>query len=447
MQAAIEKQMSGLENITRLAKQAEKLQNTHAEASKAIKLYEDGKKVWENINTVHSQLEKMSEYETDAAADYKNRNIVHQAGKQLAILLNGIDERFPNIITEIERKFMNAAYEDETNRSDETIIGTPPDLKKQNMAGILGNFFTNNKIGETSTSLTSAGPTGPLFATSETASGNENILFHANENPGSLSSEDSSSSSSEDSNGDDEEENRRRRKKKKKKEKARRKRRQQKDEERRRKQMLEDFKRMLTISNTWRAEQETFLTSKPVEFPTFDGDVLLYASFKSLFNQLADDCGMSTTQRYAQLRAQLSPTVLETIAGIEMTPGNYDEIWELLDERYYSPRLIFEKIVSNLENAEPKEGKCPFSDLLNRIASFEINMKHLGMMLDPLQDKVITYYIIRQLSLESRRRLTDFVPDKRAPITMDNLKQFLQQEAMVWWQEEYVEYEYDEEER
>lgn len=180
--------------------------------------------------------------------------------------------------------------------------------------------------------------------------------------------------------------------------------------------------------------QSAVLRTKPVDFPRFNGDVLLYASFKETFNRLADDCGLKTSQRHAQLRVQLDPAVLRVIANIENVPGNYDAVWQVLDERFYNPRMIYNKIIWQLTSApETVSGKSEtFTELLDRISTFEINVQHFGVDIDTLTGLIVANLIGDKLSGECRTRLTDSMKDKKSMITLHDMKQFLRSEAMVW---------------
>lgn len=176
------------------------------------------------------------------------------------------------------------------------------------------------------------------------------------------------------------------------------------------------------------------MKSKPIEFPTFDGDILKYASFKTNFNRLAEECNLGIAHRYLTLRSSLSEKVLRTVAKIDDVPENYDAVWKKLDERFYNRRLILSNIVAQLFDAPqtiPGDSES-YTELLDCISAFEINLKFLGYQHNETSDASIAITVLSRLSEECEQRLSDSIPDKKAIYKLEDIVKFLEAEALHW---------------
>ncbi|XP_062704116.1 uncharacterized protein LOC134286511 [Aedes albopictus] len=176
---------------------------------------------------------------------------------------------------------------------------------------------------------------------------------------------------------------------------------------------LVDFFRAEPANN--RAPQ-VIVTQQPLRtpIPTFDGKYESWPKFKALFNDLVGKCGDSDATKLQYLDKALigeASGILD--AKISSSPllgiinnNNYEQAWQLLEERFENPRVIIDSHISGLLSMKPIP-KQSFKELRNLIDTCNRHVEGLRFMeqeVDGTAGLVVVKLLIMCLDGETRKQ-------------------------------------------
>jgi len=87
--------------------------------------------------------------------------------------------------------------------------------------------------------------------------------------------------------------------------------------------------------------QQQFVALPKIKLPMFDGNLLLWRSFRDIYISLVhDNQHIDDAQRFHHLLSCLSGSALAIIKSIPLSAANYPIAWDALSERYNNKRLL-----------------------------------------------------------------------------------------------------------
>jgi len=76
-----------------------------------------------------------------------------------------------------------------------------------------------------------------------------------------------------------------------------------------------------------------------IQVPTFDGDILKFQNFKSLFeNLIHNNAALSNVQKLYYLKQALISSAGKLVRNFELSKDSYTEAWEFVLARYGNKR-------------------------------------------------------------------------------------------------------------
>lgn len=468
MEKIIERQYAVIEQLQRLLTKAESAR-TRGEIAKAKEVYSQITPLWNEINQNQLKLEKMPLYES-GAEDYKKNAVIDKAAEIMGDVFIIIQEKFTDIkLNEQEKMLVETRKEQNAEQAENAKAAA--EAQKQMTTPVL-NFF-GQAAGSINPQLNPVPKPGTSNATKAQKIPDMNKTTTSHEF--NISSEEESDNDDEKKNDEllenvrkAEEEardlelalqqvNQRKTLAQQQLQQAKQEEAQNQEQDKRNRKtqkrlteengkqaslkevllMLAETQKLLIKQNQNENNdngQRNMMRTKPLEFPTFDGEILKYATFKSNFNRLAEECDLGTAQRYITLRTVLAENVLNTIAAIEDVPENYEAVWKRLDERYYNRRAIFTNVIANLLDAPSTiyGNRESYIELSDKISAFKVNMEHLGFEINDCADAIAAQILLEKLSDECQFDLADSIKDKKAILKLDQIQKFLEDHAMIF---------------
>ena len=167
-----------------------------------------------------------------------------------------------------------------------------------------------------------------------------------------------------------------------------------------------------------------------LNIPTFNGNPTYWLNFKDLFKALVvDNANLNASQKLQYLKNALRDQPLDLIANLPSTDANFQIAWDLLDERYNSPRDLVAAYIKRLfdlpiQKTESAEGLRKLSDATKEVMrSLEILQRK-----PTLGEDIVTYLISQKLHSETKKDFTLTFKDKQPP-ALDKLLEFLERRA------------------
>ncbi|XP_065085837.1 uncharacterized protein LOC135707865 [Ochlerotatus camptorhynchus] len=126
---------------------------------------------------------------------------------------------------------------------------------------------------------------------------------------------------------------------------------------------------------------QVIVTQQPLKtpIPTFDGKYEGWPKFKALFNDLIRKCGDSDATKLQYLDKALIGEASGILNARIINDNNYQQAWELLEERFENPRVIIDTHISGLLSMKPI-AKQSFKELRNLIDTCNRHVEGLRFM-------------------------------------------------------------------
>lgn len=124
---------------------------------------------------------------------------------------------------------------------------------------------------------------------------------------------------------------------------------------------LENLLHLLTESN--RGASRNRMRLPEIQLKPFDGNIKLYKSFKEGFNSIINDTDTTPIQRLTYLKSKLMVPALVELETLNLTEGNYEFAWHLLDKRFDNRRIVIEINMEALLQPKPLVNNNPESYL------------------------------------------------------------------------------------
>ncbi|XP_065089200.1 uncharacterized protein LOC135710529 [Ochlerotatus camptorhynchus] len=126
---------------------------------------------------------------------------------------------------------------------------------------------------------------------------------------------------------------------------------------------------------------QVIVTQQPLKtpIPTFDGKYEGWPKFKALFNDLIRKCGDSDATKLQYLDKALIGEASGILNARIINDNNYQQAWELLEERFENPRVIIDTHISGLLSMKPIT-KQSFKELRNLIDTCNRHVEGLRFM-------------------------------------------------------------------
>lgn len=110
----------------------------------------------------------------------------------------------------------------------------------------------------------------------------------------------------------------------------------------------------VATGETCKTETEMPLKLETIQLPSFGGDLTEWIALKDLFTYLVhNNCRLSDTLKFHQLRSKLRGSALDTIKGYQLTGINYAAAWAMYNKR--DDRTCNLKAIKNLRLCDHKK--------------------------------------------------------------------------------------------
>lgn len=99
---------------------------------------------------------------------------------------------------------------------------------------------------------------------------------------------------------------------------------------------------------------QVIVTQQPLRtpIPTFDGKYEGWPKFKALFNDLVGKCGDSDATKLQYLDKALIGEASGILDAKIINNNNYEQAWQLLEERFENPRVIIDVHISVVDETD-----------------------------------------------------------------------------------------------
>jgi Protein of unknown function (DUF1759). len=143
-----------------------------------------------------------------------------------------------------------------------------------------------------------------------------------------------------------------------------------------------------------------------LELPTFDGNLDEWLSFRDLFMAAVhDNAGLTGAQKLQYLKASVKGTAALLLQSVSITNDNYEQAWDLLNDRYQNRREIVTSTLKRLVNHPPMRSDSPL-ELRKLVDNTMECIRSLKVMKVPVEhwDVIISYLIVDKLDRESKQQ-------------------------------------------
>jgi len=105
-----------------------------------------------------------------------------------------------------------------------------------------------------------------------------------------------------------------------------------------------------------------------IQVPTFDGDILKFQNFKSLFeNLIHNNAALSNVQKLYYLKQALISSAGKLVRNFELSKDSYTEAWEFVLARYGNKRATIWAVFKRLQNLESINSNVKIRSLLDQV--------------------------------------------------------------------------------
>ena len=143
-----------------------------------------------------------------------------------------------------------------------------------------------------------------------------------------------------------------------------------------------------------------------LELPTFDGNLDEWLSFRDLFvAAVHDNSGLTGAQKLQYLKASVKGDAALLLQSVSITNDNYEQAWDLLNNRYQNRREIVTSTLKRLVNHPPMRNESP-AELRKLVDNTMECIRSLKVMKVPVEqwDIIISYLIVDKLDRESKQQ-------------------------------------------
>lgn len=143
-----------------------------------------------------------------------------------------------------------------------------------------------------------------------------------------------------------------------------------------------------------------------LELPTFDGNLEEWLSFRDLYvAAVHDNTGLTGAQKLQYLKASVKGDAAILLQAVSITNDNYEQAWELLNNRYQNRREIVTATLKRLVNHPAMRSESP-TELRKLVDTTMECIRSLKVMKVPVEhwDIIISYLIVDKLDRESKQQ-------------------------------------------
>ena len=143
-----------------------------------------------------------------------------------------------------------------------------------------------------------------------------------------------------------------------------------------------------------------------LELPTFDGNLEEWLSFRDLYvAAVHDNTGLTGAQKLQYLKASVKGDAALLLQSVSITNDNYEQAWDLLNNRYQNRREIVTSTLKRLVNNPPMRSDSPL-ELRKLVDTTMECIRSLKVMKVPVEhwDVIISYLIVDKLDRESKQQ-------------------------------------------
>jgi hypothetical protein len=106
---------------------------------------------------------------------------------------------------------------------------------------------------------------------------------------------------------------------------------------------------------------------KPLEIPTFNGDITEFPSFKETF--IAATLNMPAVAQFLHLKTHLSGSALAAVSDLPTNENSIRDAWRILTTEFGNPSALQDALYNSLQNLKATDGRAP--DLRRFVDSLE----------------------------------------------------------------------------
>ena len=167
-----------------------------------------------------------------------------------------------------------------------------------------------------------------------------------------------------------------------------------------------------------------------LELPTFDGNLDEWLSFRDLFvAAVHDNSGLTGAQKLQYLKASVKGDAAILLQSVSITNDNYEQAWDLLNNRYQNRREIVTSTLKRLVNHPAMRSESP-AELRKLVDNTMECIRSLKVMKVPVDqwDIIISFLIVDKLDRESKQQWELNIKSGEIP-PLKELVEFLDQRS------------------
>lgn len=184
------------------------------------------------------------------------------------------------------------------------------------------------------------------------------------------------------------------------------------------------------VVNQPRAQQANACAIRPIEPPSFSGDVTTWTSFRDLFtNLIINNESLGNVQRMHYLKSSCKGEAEEILRNFAVTEANFVVAWEALRKRFENNRIIISKLIEQIF-ALPVMRNESAGDLKHLIDGTNQSLRALHALerdTDRWGDMLVVH-TVGKLDLKTRQVWERHIAQTVVMPTFEDLSEFLEGE-------------------
>ena len=184
------------------------------------------------------------------------------------------------------------------------------------------------------------------------------------------------------------------------------------------------------ISKPITQSQTSSSSSLPtLNIPHFDGEIENWSAFKAMFDSVVhSNLNISNTQKLLYLRSFLKNEPLSLISNIDLEDNNYLIAYNILNDRYKSPRRLLNYYLNQVINYKNLENRSYSQFLTTHVNSIQA-LK--SMDIQNLSDGILGFLCYQNLNSHDKQQFDNLVKPGILP-SCDDIFNFIKQKAQTF---------------
>lgn len=170
------------------------------------------------------------------------------------------------------------------------------------------------------------------------------------------------------------------------------------------------------------------LKLKPIEIPTFGGDIKMWPTFSELFTTLIkNNRSLDNVQKMQYLKTNVRGDAAKLINKLEIIGSNFESAWELLQDRYNNKRAIMNMHLDTLFSQANVQSESAFH--LRKL--HDISKECMSLLSEVTTDQIIIFALTKKMDRETHKMYEQSLKNPKEPQELEEFFKFLENRCQV----------------